>query len=61
MRPVVNYLAQVRAELSKVEWPENRDVLKLTLTVIVISGIVGIFLGALDIGFAKLLEIVIAR
>jgi preprotein translocase subunit SecE len=44
-------------ELKKVTWPSKRDVIKLSLVVIVISIIVAAYVGALDILFAKLLEL----
>jgi len=58
---VVNYLRDVRSELSKVEWPKKEEVIKLTLIVLIISAIFGIYLGALDFAFTKVLELVISR
>jgi preprotein translocase subunit SecE len=60
MNPVT-YLKEVRSELSKVIWPKRTDVVKLTATVIILSAIVGIYLGGLDLTFAKLLEIILKR
>ncbi|MFV1917374.1 MAG: preprotein translocase subunit SecE [Patescibacteria group bacterium] len=61
MRATINYLKEVRLELTKVIWPKREEVIKLTLTVIIISTIVGVYLGSLDFGFTKLLEWFIAR
>lgn len=58
---LVNYLKEVRAELSKVVWPKREEVIKLTLIVIIISVIVGIYVGVLDFVFTKGLEVVLAR
>ncbi len=60
MKAVTKYLSEVRVELSKVVWPKREEVIKLTLIVILISGIVGIYVGLLDITFTKLLETIIA-
>ena len=60
MKAVTQYLSEVRLELSKVVWQKKEEVVKLTLIVFAISGIVGLFVGVLDLTFTKLLEILIA-
>ncbi|MBI3443259.1 preprotein translocase subunit SecE [Candidatus Woesebacteria bacterium] len=59
MKKIFDYFVEVRSELSKVTWPKRDDVVKLTLIVVVISVIVGGFIGALDFGFTKLLEVIV--
>ena len=61
VKPAINYLKEVRLELSKVVWPKREEVIKLTLIVIIISVIVGLYLGALDFIYTKLLELLISR
>ncbi|OGM13925.1 preprotein translocase subunit SecE [Candidatus Woesebacteria bacterium RBG_16_39_8b] len=61
VKPAINYLKEVRLELSKVVWPKREEVIKLTLIVIIISVIVGLYLGALDFIYTKLLELLINR
>ena len=61
MKPAINYLKEVRLELSKVVWPKREEVIKLTLIVIIISVIVGLYLGALDFIYTKLLELLVKR
>lgn len=56
--PVV-FLKEVQDELSKVVWPTRNEVIRLTLTVILVSLIVGLFLGGLDFLLTKLLETVV--
>lgn len=56
--PVV-FLKEVREELSKVVWPTRDEVIRLTLTVILVSLIVGLLLGGLDFLLTKLLELVV--
>lgn len=60
MNPI-NYFKEVRVELSKVVWPKREEVVKLTATVIILSGILGLYLAGLDLGFAKLLSILISK
>jgi len=57
--PVINYLKEVRVEMLKVIWPKKEEVIRLTLVVFLISGIVALYVGALDYIFTKLLETLI--
>jgi preprotein translocase subunit SecE len=61
VKAAIKYLQEVKAELSKVVWPKKEEVIKLTLIVLMISSLVGLYLGVLDFAFTKLLEILIAR
>jgi preprotein translocase subunit SecE len=56
--PVV-FLKEVNEELKKVVWPTRPEVIRLTTVVILVSLIVGIYLGALDLIFTKLLALFI--
>jgi preprotein translocase subunit SecE len=58
---VLGYINEVRGELSKVVWPKRQEVIKLTLVVFSISGIVAIYVGGWDFIFTKALEIIFAR
>ncbi|HVZ12196.1 MAG TPA: preprotein translocase subunit SecE [Patescibacteria group bacterium] len=53
------FLTEVRSELEKVTWPTNQDVIRLTSIVILISLIVGIYLGGADYLFTELLGILV--
>jgi len=62
--PLVNpikYLSEVRHELASVVWPKPFDVIKLTLLVVLISVIVGVYLGSLDAGFTKLVGVILTK
>lgn len=59
MNPV-EYVKQVRSELGKVSWPTRSEVVKLTATVIILSAVIGIYLGVLDIAFSSALSAIIA-
>lgn len=60
MNTLVDYIKEVRSELTKVVWPKRKEVIRLTLTILLISGIVGVYLGVLDYTLTKLLELLIA-
>jgi len=61
VKGVIEYLKEVKLELTKVTWPKKQQIIKLTLIVFIISAVVGIYVGALDYAFTKLLELLIAR
>lgn len=48
-------------ELKKVTWPTRSEIIRLTLSVIVISVIVGVFLGGIDLLLTKFIERIVAR
>jgi preprotein translocase subunit SecE len=50
---------QTQDELKKVTWPTQKEVIRLTAAVIIVSIIVGLFLGGLDFLLTKLTEIII--
>ncbi len=58
---LVSYLAEVQDELRKVIWPTKRQTIKMTIVVIVVSALVGSFLGGLDFVFTKITEFLIKR
>ncbi len=48
-------LKEVKVEMSKVVWPSQKQMVIYTLVVIGISVFMALFLGALDLGFQKVL------
>lgn len=61
MKPVVNFISEVKLELSKVTWPSRNEAVKLTLIVFIVSGIIGAYVGGLDYLFTRLLTLVLAK
>ena len=53
------YVGEIIAELKKVVWPTKAETRRLTVMVIVIAGSVGVFLGAIDYGFTRLMQLII--
>ncbi len=56
---MLNFLAEVWAELTKVVWPTKQETLKYTIIVIVFSLVVAVFLGVIDLGILAVFEKVI--
>lgn len=52
----ITFLKETKDELSKVVWPTQKEIIRLTLLVIAISLIVGLYIGGIDFVFVKLLE-----
>ncbi|MDZ4227623.1 MAG: preprotein translocase subunit SecE [Candidatus Levybacteria bacterium] len=59
MATPITFFREVRDELKKVVWPTKQEVIRLTLVVIIISLIVGIFLGGMDFIFVKIIGIIV--
>jgi len=57
---LVRYFYEAKEELEKVAWPSRKETVRSTLIVIGVSLGVAVFLGALDFGFSKALETLIA-
>ena len=51
-----NYIGEIINELKKVVWLTRREVAYLTVLVLIVSIMAGIFLGALDYGFTDLVD-----
>lgn len=57
----IKFLKEVRSELKKVVWPTKQEAIRLTTVVIIVSVIVGIYIGSLDYLFARIMELLLGR
>lgn len=57
----LSFLKEVKIELSKVVWPTKKETIKLTTIVIVVSIVVGFFIGLLDFLFTNLITLIIKK
>jgi preprotein translocase SecE subunit len=55
----LNWAEGFRQELSKVSWPSRRDALQLTLIVVIISTLLGVYIGVFDYIFAAILKLIL--
>ena len=53
---LTTFLKEAKVELKKVTWPTREDTIRYTITVIVISAAVAMFLGGLDFVFQYILN-----
>lgn len=57
----IDFLGEVRVELERVAWPSSQTTIRLTVIVILVTVIVGFFVGGLDLLLTKLLSIILNR
>jgi len=55
----LTFLTQTWEELQKVIWPTRDEIIRLTSVVILVSLMVGLFIGGLDFVFTKVLSLLI--
>lgn len=56
---LINYFASSWQEVKKVEWPNRKETIKLTLAVFVFAIALGVFVSVIDFGLDKLFKEVI--
>jgi preprotein translocase subunit SecE len=59
--PPVQFVREVAMELKKVTWPTRQETVKLTIVVIAVSVIVGIFIGIVDATFLSLTSVLFQK
>ena len=57
----IQFLKEVRAELTKVVWPSRKETIRITLSVIALCVATAVFLGLVDYGLTTLFERFINR
>ena len=53
---ITKFFSDIGAELKKVVWLSRKEVVYLTIMVIIVAGIAGLVLGGVDRGFAALVS-----
>lgn len=57
----ITFLKEVQDELKKVVWPSQSEVVRLTVVVILVSVIVGLYLGGIDFLLTKITEVILTN
>jgi len=52
-------VGEIVSELRKVTWPTRQETMRLTIMVMAVSAAVGIFLGVVDLAFARLIDLIL--
>lgn len=61
MNRALDFISEVRVELSKVVWPTPNTTLRLTVIVILVTITVGFFVGGIDFLLTKALELLLNK
>lgn len=61
MSKVFDFLKEVQVELSKVVWPSRAQTIKLTIIVIMVTIIVGFFIGGVDFLLQRVTNLLLFR
>ena len=54
---IVKFLLEVKAELSKVSWSSRQELVASTIVVIVVTAIMALFIGVVDLALSKILSL----
>ena len=54
----LNFLKEVRQELTKVSWSSRQEVMSLTVVVIVTTSLIAVFIGIIDVLLSKVLSMI---
>lgn len=56
MRKILTFIKEAKIELMKVTWPKKDQIIRSTILVVALTGVMAIFLGGLDYGFGLALK-----
>jgi preprotein translocase subunit SecE len=55
----IQFLREVKVELKKVVWPSRKQTIGSTVVVLILTIIISVFLGMIDIGLSSLIRVVL--
>ena len=55
----IRVVGEVISELRRVTWPTRQETTRLTIMVLGVSATIGVFLGLVDLGFSRLINILL--
>ncbi len=61
VKGIIQFLREVRSEMSKVTWPNRNQTVKMTIIVLIVSVVVGILIGGLDLLLTRFFGVLIQR
>ena len=54
-----NYVAEVQGEFNKITWPPQAETVNGTVSVVVIVSLIATFLGIVDFGLSRVMQMVL--
>lgn len=61
MKNPLDFIGEVKVELTKVVWPTPNQTIRLTVIVIIVTLTVGFFVGGVDLLLTKILEVLLNK
>lgn len=61
IRPILNYFSASRAELAKVTWPTQKEVIRYSVLVILIAVGTALFFASIDLGLTKVTDLILEK
>ena len=55
----LQFLREVRVELKKVTWPSRKQAIGSTVVVLILTMIISLFLGVVDVGLSSLIRVIL--
>jgi len=59
-RPL-EFLRSVKLEMNQVKWPSHQETVRMTFLVIIVSAVVALYAGGLDVVFTSMIQQLINR
>jgi preprotein translocase subunit SecE len=57
---IIQFFREVRLEIKKISWPQRNETIASTSIVIIIVLVIGLFLGIVDVGLARIIKIILS-
>ena len=54
-----NYVSEVQGEVNKITWPPQQEMINGTVAVIVIVSLIATFVGVVDFGLSRVMQMVL--
>lgn len=55
----LRYIGDIVSELRRVTWPTRQETTRLTIMVIAVAATIGLFLGLVDMGFSRIIVVML--
>jgi len=55
------FIGEVVSELRRVTWPTRQETMRLSIMVVAVATAIGLFLGIFDMGFARLIDLILGN
>ena len=57
----LRYVGEVASELRRVTWPTRQETMRLSVMVISVAAAIGLFLGLVDLAFARFFDVLLGK